>query len=57
MLINRSQMLTHVIFSTQNQQHFISEKIEPVLYDRISKILFDECYSRDRPRQEPSRVC
>lgn len=38
-------MLIHVIFSTKNQQSFISKEVEPLLYDKISKILFDECYS------------
>ena len=43
--INHSQMLIHVIFSTKNQHPLISKEIEPLLYDKISKILFDECYS------------
>ncbi|MCY7345090.1 MAG: transposase [Pyrinomonadaceae bacterium] len=43
--INHSQMLIHVIFSTKNQQSLISKEIEPLLYDKISKILYDECYS------------
>lgn len=43
--IDHSQMLIHVIFSTKNQQSFISKEVEPLLYDKISKILFDECYS------------
>ena len=38
-------MLIHVIFSTKNQQPFISTEVEPLLYDKITKILFDECYS------------
>lgn len=38
-------MLIHVIFSTKNQHPLISKEIEPLLYDKISKILFDECYS------------
>lgn len=38
-------MLMHVIFSTKNQQSLISKEIEPFLYDKISKILYDECYS------------
>ena len=38
-------MLIHVIFSTRNQQALITEAIQPLLYDKISKILFDECYS------------
>ena len=38
-------MLIHVIFSTKNQLPFISKEIEPLLYDKISKILYDECYS------------
>ena len=38
-------MLIHVIFSTKNQKPLITEAIEPLLYDKISKILFDECYS------------
>ncbi len=43
--INHSQMLIHVIFSTKNQKPSITEAIEPLLYDKISKILYDECYS------------
>ena len=43
--INHSQMLIHIIFSTKNQQPFITGEVEPFLYDKISKILFDECYS------------
>ncbi len=43
--INHSQMLIHVIFSTKNQKPFITTEIEPLLYDKISKILYDECYS------------
>ena len=43
--INHSQMLIHVIFSTKNQEPLITEEVEPFLYDKISKILFDECYS------------
>ncbi|MEO8074394.1 MAG: transposase [Acidobacteriota bacterium] len=43
--INHSQMLIHVIFSTKNQKPLISTEIEPLLYDKISKILYDECYS------------
>lgn len=38
-------MLIHVIFSTRNQIPFITKEIEPLLYDKISKILFDELYS------------
>lgn len=43
--IDHSQMLIHAIFSTKDQQPLISNNIEPILYDKISKILFDECYS------------
>ncbi len=38
-------MLIHVIFSTKNQQSLITTEIEPLLYDRITKTLYDECYS------------
>lgn len=38
-------MLIHVIFSTKNQVPLITAEIEPLLYDKISKILFDELYS------------
>ncbi len=38
-------MLIHVIFSTKNQEPLITKEVEPFLYDKISKILFDECYS------------
>lgn len=40
-----SQFLIHVIFSTKDQQEFITPEVEPFLYDKISKILYDECYS------------
>lgn len=43
--INHSQMLIHVIFSTKNQLPLITAEIEPLLYDKISKILFDDLYS------------
>ncbi len=43
--IDHSQMLLHVVFSTKNQQEFITSEFEPFLYDKVSKILFDECYS------------
>ncbi len=43
--INHSQVLIHVIFSTKNQEPRITEEVEPFLYDKISKILFDELYS------------
>jgi putative transposase len=43
--IDHSQMLIHAIFSTKDQQPLISNEIEPILNDKISKILFDECYS------------
>ena len=38
-------MLIHVIFSTKNQTPLITAEVEPLLYDKISKILFDELYS------------
>ena len=38
-------ILIHTIFSTRNQEPLITAEIEPFLYDKISKILFDECYS------------
>ena len=38
-------MLIHVIFSTKHQLPHITEAVEPFLYDKISKILFDELYS------------
>lgn len=43
--IDHGQLLIHVIFSTKNQSLWIDEHIEPFLYDRISKILYDDCYS------------
>jgi len=43
--VQRSDILIHSIFSTARQYPFINGKIEPYLYDRISKILFDQCYS------------
>lgn len=38
-------MLIHVIFSTKHQLPLITAEVEPFLYDKISKILFDELYS------------
>ncbi len=38
-------ILINTIFSTKLQQPLITPDIEPLLYDKISKILFDECYS------------
>lgn len=38
-------LLIHAVFSTKGQAPFIQPEIEPILYDKISKILFDECYS------------
>ena len=38
-------ILIHAVFSTKNQQPLITAEIEPFLYDKISKILFDDCYS------------
>lgn len=37
--------MIHVIFSTKHQKPSITEEIEPLIYDRISKILFDDCYA------------
>ncbi|MFM9903200.1 MAG: transposase [Pyrinomonadaceae bacterium] len=37
--------LIHTVFSTRNQEPLITPAIGPYLYDKISKILFDECYS------------
>jgi REP element-mobilizing transposase RayT len=38
-------ILIHTVFSTKNQEPLITPEIEPFLYDKISKILYDECYS------------
>lgn len=38
-------MLIKTVFSTRDQLPLITPAIEPLLYDKISKILFDECYS------------
>ena len=38
-------ILYQAVFSTAGQCPFITPDIEPLLYDKISKILFDECYS------------
>lgn len=38
-------ILYHAVFSTAGQRPLITFEIEPLLYDKISKILFDECYS------------
>ena len=43
--INHGQILVHVIFSTKGQAPLIEENLEPLLYDKIFKILYDECYS------------
>lgn len=40
-----STILVLAVFSTKDQAEFITPEIEPLLYDRISKILFDQCYS------------
>ena len=42
---DHGQLLIHTIFSTRNQSRIIDEKFEPLLYDRITKILYDDCYS------------
>ncbi len=42
---DHSQILFHAIFSTQGQLPLITPEIEPFLYDKITKILFDDCYS------------
>ncbi len=38
-------ILIHTVFSTKGQRPLITPDIEPFLYDKISKILYDECYS------------
>jgi putative transposase len=38
-------ILINTVFSTKDQQPLITPGIEPLLYDKISKILYDECYS------------
>ncbi len=38
-------ILIHTVFSTKNQQPMITPQIEPLLYDKVAKILYDECYS------------
>lgn len=38
-------ILIHTIFSTKNQEALITPHIEPLLYDKLSKIFYDECYS------------
>ncbi len=38
-------ILYHAVFSTVEQRPLITPEIEPLLYDKISKILFDECFS------------
>ncbi len=43
--VQSSHVLIHTVFSTKGQSPFIVGNIEPLLYDRISKILFDRCYS------------
>lgn len=43
--ITAGTILINAVFSTRLQQLLITPEIEPLLYDKISKILFDECYS------------
>lgn len=43
--VQSSHILIHTVFSTKDQLPLIDGQIEPFLYDRISKILFDRCYS------------
>lgn len=43
--ITAGTILINTVFSTKLQQPLITPEIEPLLYDKISKILFDECYS------------
>lgn len=43
--LTAGMMLIKTVFSTREQQLLITPSIEPLLYDKISKILFDECYS------------
>ncbi len=43
--ITAGTILINTVFSTRLQQPLITPDIEPLLYDKISKILFDECYS------------
>jgi hypothetical protein len=43
--ITAGTILVNTVFSTRLQQPFIMPEIEPLIYDKISKILFDECYS------------
>ncbi len=38
-------ILYHAVFSTAGQRPLITPDIESLLYDKISKIIFDECYS------------
>ena len=38
-------ILINTIFSVREQQPLITPALEPLLYDKISKILYDECYS------------
>ena len=38
-------ILIHAVFSTKNQQPLITPEVEPFLYDKISKILYEECFS------------
>lgn len=37
--------LIHTVFSTRGQAPLITPEIEPLLYDKISKVLYDECFS------------
>ena len=43
--VTAGTILINTVFSTKLQEPFFTSDIEPLLYDKISKILFDECYS------------
>ncbi|MGB7207926.1 MAG: transposase [Pyrinomonadaceae bacterium] len=43
--VTAGTILINTVFSTKLQQPLITPDIKPLLYDKISKILFDECYS------------
>ena len=38
-------ILINTIFSVREQRRLITPELEPILYDKISKILYDECFS------------
>lgn len=45
--VTAGTILINTVFSTKDQKPLITPQIEALLYDKISKIMYDECYSPD----------